>query len=54
MGNAQVDREKKVAATAQYADSLNQDQPAPSSTSEPYAKLIAMLNKHDLKTSTST
>ena len=54
-GNARhVDRGKRLAATAQYEDTTSSDQEQQSVlffTQDQYAKLIAMMNKHNLETS---
>ena len=41
-------------AAAQHDDSSIQDQPAPSFTADQYAKLIALLHKHDLEITPTT
>ena len=51
-----VDKGRRIAAIAQYEDAQNteQDQHVPSFTADQYAKLLALLNKHDLETSAET
>jgi len=52
--NTPADRGRRIAATAQHDDTLEQAQFPPSFTADQYNKLIALLNKHDLETSTPT
>jgi len=53
-GNTPINRGKRIVATAQHDDSLEQEQAPPSFIADQYTKLIALLNKHDLETSTPT
>ena len=51
-GNAPIYIRKRVVATSQHDDT--EIQPIPSFIVDQYAKIIAMLNKHELETSSHT